>query len=108
MIFYDISFHNACLNSFNISCLFFNRIIISSAFIEFSSGKGLGLTVLFMILFPINSLVVSATLWATFLEAIFGASSHAIIFFPYFLDRFLVNDKNHYPWTHFLVMGSIQ
>ena len=61
------------------------------------------LTILSAILFPINSPVASAALWSTFLEEVVKASSPVFNnCFPYFLDRFLANDKNIYPLTYFI------
>ena len=70
-------------------------------------------TVSLVILFPINSLVASAALWTTFLEAVFRAYSPALVavsnnYFSYLLDSFLSNEKNPYPLTYFLALGSIE
>ena len=54
-----------------------------------------------MILFPINSLA----LWTTFLEVVFKESSHVS---NYCFLYFLANDKNSYPLTYFLAVGSIE
>lgn len=57
-IFHSVTLHCysvTCLNSFNFSFLVFNGITISSRFIEFASGTGIGFTVLSAILFPIYS-----------------------------------------------------
>ena len=58
------------------------------------------------ILFPINSSVTLAALWTTFLEAVLRTSSpvsNNCLFL-----HFLANDKNLYPLTYFLVLGSIE
>ena len=59
------------------------------------------------ILFHIISLVTSAVLFATSLEALFAASSPVFVAVPYFLDRFFANDKDPYPLRSPLVLGSI-
>ena len=57
------------------------------------------------ILFPINLPV----LWTTFSEAVFKESSPVSYnCFLYLLDTFLVNDKNSYRLTYFLVVGSTE
>ena len=89
---------------FNISSLFSVGIIISSTFHEFSSIKCFGFTIWSANLFPINSLVPSAVLSITFLEAVFKESSP--ISDNWFL-YFLANDKNPNPATYFIVLGSI-
>ena len=44
-----------------------------------------------------------------FLVVAFRVSSLASNnFFLYLLEKFLANDKNSYPSTHFLVVGSIE
>ena len=43
--FYSVPFYNNCLNSFSISSLFSGGIIISSTFLEFSSGTVFGFTI---------------------------------------------------------------
>ena len=85
--------------------LFFSgRIIISSAFLIFSSITCFGFTILSAILLPINSPATSAALWTTFLRAVFRASSPVSY---YCFQYFLANDKNPYPLTYFLVLGSL-
>ena len=66
--------HNACLNSFSISCIFSGGTIIFLAFLKFISDTGFGFKIFLAILFTINSPVASAILWTTSLEAAFGAS----------------------------------
>ena len=110
MVFY---FYNTCLNSFNFSSLFAGEIIISSTSPKLSSGTGFGFTILSAILFPMNSAVASVVLWTTFLEAVFRASSPVLVAvsnncFQYLSERFLANDKNPYPLTYFLLLGSIE
>ena len=114
LIFYGVPFYNNCLNSFNISCLFSSGITISSIFLELAAGKGFGFTILSAILFvsEFDSLVDSADLWTTFLETVLRTYSLVSValsnnFFPYLLNTFLANDKNQYPLTYFLVLGSI-
>ena len=68
-------FYEICLNLFNISSLFSGGIIISLTFFEFLSNTGFYFTILSTILLPINLSVVSAALWATFLEAAVKAAS---------------------------------
>ena len=64
-----------------------------------------GFKILSAILFPINSPVASAALWATFLEVVFRTSSPVSnTRFQYFLR----NSKNQYPLTHFLVLVSVK
>ena len=72
-----------------------------------------GFAILSAILFPINSPVASAALLTNFLVAIYRASTRVFVAvpnnrFPYFIDRFLASDKNPYPLTYFLVLGSIE
>ena len=57
-----LHFYNTCLNSFNISPLFSDRIIICSTFLEFSEGNDFGFTVLSVTLLPLNSPATSAAL----------------------------------------------
>ena len=59
------------------------------------------------ILFYIISLVTSAVLFATSLEALYAASSPVFLAVPYFSDRFLANDKDPYPLRSSLVLGFI-
>ena len=75
MVFY---FSNTCLNSFNISSLFYGGIFIFSIYFKFSSETCFDFTILSAILFPLNSPVASGALWTTFLEAVFRASSFAV------------------------------
>ena len=94
-------FNNNCLNSLHISCLFSGGIKISPTFLETTSGTGHGFKAISI---PISSPIASAVLWATFLEVVFAASNPAFvavsnIFFPYLSGRFLMKDKNPYPWT---------
>ena len=60
-----------------------------------------------------NYLVASATLFASFFVTVFRASSLVLAassnnYIPYLLERFLLNGKNPYPLTYFLVLGSIE
>ena len=83
---------------FNIYSFFFDRIIISSPFLRFSSITCFGFTILSAILFLKNSPVASAALWTTFLEAVFkAASSVSNNCFLYLFEEFLANDENPYP-----------
>ena len=112
-MYYTIPFYNTCLNLFNISSLFSGGIIVSSTFHEIISGAGFSFTILSSILFSMNFPVGSAALWATFLKAVFRASILVFVavsnnYFPYFLDRFLRNEKNTYPLKYFFVLGSIK
>ena len=86
-------------------CLIF-LLFFSSGIIISSTGSCFLILSLFdlvtasAILFPKNS----HALWATFLEAVFKVSSPVSNNCLYFLT----NDKNRYPSTHFLVLGSIE
>ena len=94
-------YNNACRNSFNISSLF------SSGMIIFSTGS------CFTVLPSFDLVTASATfplkyspiLWTTSLEAVFGASSPVS---NNCYSYFLANDKNPYPLTYFIVLGSIE
>ena len=55
-------FYNICLDSFYISSLFSDGIIISSTYHKFSAGKGFDFTILSVILYAINSPVASTAL----------------------------------------------
>ena len=112
-------FYNTCLNSFNISSLFFLFFFFvcwDNYFFNISwflSIAGNDFTILSPILFSINSLVAPAALWTTFLEEVFKASNSDLVvvsnnYFPYLLDRLLANDKNPYPFIYFLIHGSIE
>ena len=110
-MFYGVPFYNTYFNTFNVSCLFSGGINISLAFLELSSARGLRHRILSAILFPRNSPVASTVLWTTFLKAVFGASSFVLAEvskFSSFFYRTLPNDKNPYPLTYFLVLGSIE
>ena len=112
-------FYNTCLNSFNISSLFFLFFFFvcwDNYFFNISwflSIAGNDFTILSPILFSINSLVAPVALWTTFLEEDFKASNSDLVavsnnYFPYLLDRLLANDKNPYPFIYFLIHGSIE
>ena len=75
------------------------------------------LVILSAILLPIKSLVVSAVFWIALLEAVFIASvadflAESKLFYSYlllkFLPIFLAKDKNPYPFTYILSLGSIE
>ena len=87
-------FCNTFLNLSNVSSLFSRGIIIYSKVLVSQFYHGLTL-------FPKNS----PALWTTFLEAVFKESNP--VSNNYFL-YFLANDKNPYPLTYFLVLGSIE
>ena len=56
-----------------------------------------------------NSPVASATLWITFLEAVFKEYSPLPNnCFLYLSDKFLANDRNVYLLTYFLRLSSIE
>ena len=76
---------------FNISSLFSAGIIVSPTGACFSILSSFDLVNASAILFSINS----RALWTTFLE------DHCFL-------CFLANDKNTYPLTYFLVLGSIE
>ena len=48
---------------------------VSSTFLEFMADRDLGFTMLSEILLPMNSFIALAIIWATYLEAVFRASS---------------------------------
>ena len=52
---------------------------MSLTFLEFSAGKGFGVTILSAILFPINSPIALAGLSTAFLEAGIRESSSALV-----------------------------
>ena len=112
-VFCDIRFHNTCLNSFNISCLFPSGITISSTFLEFTSDLGFDFiifSVFHLLLIPLLPRLSYALI---FLGEVFVACSlvfqqYPIIFFLYLLDKFLVNVKNPYSLTYFLVLDSVE
>ena len=85
----------------NISSLFSSEIIISSTGSCFSILSSFELVTASAILLPINS----PALLTTFSEAAFTASNP--VSNNCFL-YFLANDKNSYPLTYFLVLGSIE
>ena len=91
------------LNLFNISSLFSSRTIISSTFLECSSGF------IILSLFDTVSAILfpktSPALQTTFLEAAYKGSSPV---YNNCLLHFLTNDKHLYPLTYFLVFGSIE
>ena len=60
-------FYTTCLNSFNVSSLISGGVFISSAGFVFTTLSSFDLATASAILFPINSSVASAALWATFL-----------------------------------------
>lgn len=65
-----------------------------------------------MILFPINS-PDTAALQTSFLKPVSATSSPVFVavsnnLLPYLLDRFLENDKNQYPLTYSLILGSVE
>ena len=75
------------------------------------------LVILSAILLPIKSAVASAVFWIALFEAIFIASvvyffAVSIIFWLYLLLKFLpmlfAKDKNPYPFTYILSLGSIE
>ena len=104
-------FYNACLNSFDTSYLFSGGIFISLSFLEFSTDTDFGFIMFSAILFPIKSSVASVVLWTTILGAAFASPGFVVTshnFFPYWSNRFLANDKNPYPLTNILVLGSIE
>ena len=93
----DSSFASLFCNSFD---NFFETLVTLSAFF-----------------FTIKSLVASAVFWTALFEAVFIASAVdyfalSIGFWPYlllkFLLMFLAKDKNPYPFTYFLFIGSIE
>ena len=107
------SFYNTGVISFNNFSLFSAGIIISSTFLEFS----LNYMFLFhsFVLFQISYCVCNFIFYKFtccftcfmdyFLEAVFKAYSPVSNnCFLYFLE----NDKNPYPLTYFLVLGSIE
>ena len=101
--------YNTCLNSFNISSLVSDGIIISSTFLEFSSITGFCFRTLSAILIIKNLPVASAALWNTFLEAVFKASNCVSNnCFLYLLEKIIAIDKNPYSLTYFIVLGSIK
>ena len=81
--------------------LFSGGIIISSTRSFFTILSSFDLVPASAILFPNNSPVLGAN----FLETAFKESGP--VFNNYFL-YFLPNDKNPYPLTYFLVLGSIE
>ena len=72
------------------------------------------LVILSAILLPIKSPVASAVFWIAFFEAVFIASVVAVSKLFYlclllkFLLIFLAKDKNPYPFTYILSLGSIE
>ena len=59
------------------------------------------------------STAASTFLRTTILEAVFRASNPVFVtvsnkFTPYFLDRFLANEKDPYPLAYVLVLGFIE
>ena len=99
----------ASLLPLTVIVIFSGGISFSSTFLEFVSDFKIFLA----ILFPKNPHVASAVFWTTFLEVVFAASNYVFVavsnnYFPYLLDRFFENDKNPYPLTYFLVLGSIE
>ena len=97
-------FYNTCLNSLNTSSQFSGGIIISSTGFVFTILLSYKLVTL-SILFP----KISPVLWTTFLEAVFKESSSVSNnCFLYSLDKVPSNDKNPYPLTYFLVLGSTE
>ena len=101
-LFCSFSFYNTCLKLFSIFCLCSCGITISSTFLKFISDKDLGFTIFFSDFFSFNSPVGLGVLWKYFLQQLilfFKALSNN--FFLSLLDRFLANNKNSYPLTHF-------
>ena len=109
-----LHFYNTCLNSLNISALFSGGLIIFSTFIEFSSITGFVLTILSSFDLATASAIFFLQKFTCFMDYFFGTSFkrisvlYPIIVFLYFFDKFLPNDKNIYPLTYFLVLGSIK
>ena len=75
------------------------------------------LVILSAILLPVKSPVVSAVFWIAVYDAVFIASVVAFLalsisFWPYLLLKllpiFLAKDKNPYPFTYILSVGSIE
>ena len=88
--------------------LFFSSgITISTTFLGFSSG--------FTIILSSDLVTVSANLfpesspalWTTFLEPVFKESS-PVSNNCFIILYFLTNDKNPYPLTYFLALGSVE
>ena len=97
-------FENAFLSLFNISSLFFGGVIISSTFLEFSSGftilLSFDLVTASAISFPKNS----PALWITFLEQFLNnLAVYPIIVFYIFLQMIKIHGL-----TYFVVLGSIE
>ena len=94
--------------------LFFSGAIITSSIsFKFSLGGAFDFTILSAISFPKNSPIASAALCATFLITVFKPSNPAFSAvlnncIRYLLDKFFPNDKNPYPLTHFVILGSIE
>ena len=87
--------------------------LLSNSLVDFSET----LVILSAILLPIKSLVASAVFWIALFEAVFIASVAdflvvSIIYWLYlllkFLPMFLTKDKNPYPFTYTLSLGSIE
>ena len=89
--------HNNFLNLSIISSLFSGRIITSSTGSCFSILSSLDFVTASAILFP----KYSPALWDTFLEASSPVFNNCFLYF-------LAYDKNPYPLTFFLALGSIE
>ena len=89
--------YNIFLNLSNICSIFSSGIIILSTALCFSILLLFNVVIASVILFPKNS----PGLWTKCLEAFGPVSNNCVLYF-------FANNKNSYPLTYFLVLGSVK
>ena len=100
-----LHFYNTSLNLLNISSLFSSEIVISSTFLRFSSGSQFYHRMTYLLPLQFYLLKIYILYGLLLLEVVLKESR------PVFNDCFscfLAIQKNKFPLTSFLLLGSIQ